>query len=310
VYRSVGGRCPVKNAAGQTTIEQAAALLAECRLLLTNDTGPMHLAVAVGTPVVDLSVGHVDFRETGPYGPGHWVFQPDLECAPCGFDQICAHHACKDRLPPEQVAELLLHVLGRRSFPSEVTGYRVYQSGIDEDQLGMFVRRAGYESAETLWYAAFWRRYWFETFTGAASNVPAPEGMPPHAGEAMALLKELAPAVDRACTRAQQIVQAAARRPVDVASLQTLQRTQSQERESLARMGMSTLMTNPVTTAFLRTIQNDNVQGVKELAQYHAWAYRQWYAQLTHLIHALELCDQGATRRLTMLPTSKQACAG
>ena len=309
-YRSAGGRCPVKNAAGQTTIEQVAALLADCRLLLTNDTGPMHLAVAVGTPVVDLSVGHVDFRETGPYGPGHWVLQPDLECATCGFDQVCAHHACKDRLQAEQVAELLLHVLGRRAFPTEVSGYRLYQSGIDEDQLGTFDRRAGYESAETVWYAAFWRRYWYETFTGTASHVPAPEWMPPHADEAVALLKTLAHQVDRAWARAEQIVQAAARHPVDAARLQTLQRAQSQEREALARMGMSTLMTRPVTTAFLRTIQNDNVQGVKALAQYHAWAYRQWHAQLTHLSHALDLCDQGAPRKVTMLPMSRQACAG
>lgn len=123
VYREAGGRNVVKNAAGQTTLAQLAALLAECRLLLTNDTGPMHLAVGVKTPVIDLSVGHVDFQETGPYGPGHWVLQPELECAPCGFEQVCAHHACKDRIPTDSVAELLWHVLGLQACPTSVSAF-------------------------------------------------------------------------------------------------------------------------------------------------------------------------------------------
>jgi len=51
-----------------------AALVAECDVLLTNDSGPMHLATAVGTRVVDLA-GPSDPRRTGPYGPGHVVVQ-------------------------------------------------------------------------------------------------------------------------------------------------------------------------------------------------------------------------------------------
>ncbi|MER3424861.1 MAG: hypothetical protein C4293_18210, partial [Nitrospiraceae bacterium] len=134
-YRAAKGAAPLYDAVGRTTLPQLIALLAECRLLLTNDTGPMHLAVSVGTPVVDLSVGHVDFRETGPYGRGHWVIQPELDCAPCGFDQICSHHACKDRLLPEEVASLCLHALGIGPFPSRVSGTRIYASDVDEDGL-------------------------------------------------------------------------------------------------------------------------------------------------------------------------------
>lgn len=51
-----------------------AALVAECDVLVTNDSGPMHLATAVGTRVVDLA-GPSDPRRTGPYGPGHVVVQ-------------------------------------------------------------------------------------------------------------------------------------------------------------------------------------------------------------------------------------------
>lgn len=56
---------------GQTTVPQLAALLERARVLITNDTGTMHVAAAVGCPVALVSVGHVHYRETGPYGPGH-----------------------------------------------------------------------------------------------------------------------------------------------------------------------------------------------------------------------------------------------
>ena len=296
-YKSAGGRNPVKNAAGQTTIEQMTALLAECRLLLTNDTGPMHLAVAVRTPVINLSVGHVDFWETGPYGPGHWVLQPDLDCAPCGFDRICAHHACKDRLSVEHVAKLMLHVLVGHPFPSNAMGFRIYQSGINEDQLGTFQCRAGQEQPEIQWYASFWRRYWYESFTGLPSHIPAPEGPPPDVEEAVALLKALGPLVDRACMRAGQIAHAAARQPIDAQGVQALQRVQTQERESLIRMGMSAWMTAPVTTEFVRAIKNDNVQGLSELARYHEWAYRQWSKQLDYAHRVLDMQGVGVWKQ-------------
>jgi ADP-heptose:LPS heptosyltransferase len=61
--------------AGRTSIPQLAALLERCKVLVTNDTGTMHLAAAVGTRVVALFESSAYFRETGPYGPGHWVIQ-------------------------------------------------------------------------------------------------------------------------------------------------------------------------------------------------------------------------------------------
>lgn len=56
---------------GLTTVPQVAALLERSEFLVTNDTGPMHIAAAVGCAVVLVSTGHVHFRETGPYGEGH-----------------------------------------------------------------------------------------------------------------------------------------------------------------------------------------------------------------------------------------------
>lgn len=56
---------------GQTSLPQLAALLERARVLVTNDTGTMHVAAAVDCPVALVSVGHVHYRETGPYGAGH-----------------------------------------------------------------------------------------------------------------------------------------------------------------------------------------------------------------------------------------------
>jgi lipopolysaccharide heptosyltransferase II len=68
---------------GQTDLAQLAAGIASCDLLVTNDTGPLHLAAAVGTPTVSLW-GAGDPRVTGPLGNGNRVLRhPELSCVPC-----------------------------------------------------------------------------------------------------------------------------------------------------------------------------------------------------------------------------------
>jgi ADP-heptose:LPS heptosyltransferase len=274
VYREAGGRNPVKNFAGHTTLSRLAALLAECRTLLTNDTGPMHVGVAAGTSVIDLSVGHVDFQETGPYGAGHWVVQPELDCAPCGFEQVCAHHACKDRISPDFVADLLLHVLKGTPIPSWVSGARVYVSDVDEDGLGTFRLKVGTESAVTAWYAGFWRRYWYETYTGIRSKVPAPDGPPPDAQQARESIQRLVPLLEADCRKVEEIARLAGRKPINVSQVKRLQQEQGREKERLVLIGMGSSATAPVTAAFLRQLQNDNVKGLDRLARHHAGACR------------------------------------
>lgn len=274
VYKEAGGQNLIKNLAGRTTLSQLGALLAECRTLLTNDTGPMHIGVAAGASVIDLSVGHVDFQETGPYGPGHWVLQPELECAPCGFEQVCAHHACKDRIVPDLVTDLLLHVLKAMPSPSRVSGVRLYGSDVDEDGLGTFRLKGGAESVETTWYADFWRRYWFEAHTGTGSRVPAPDGPVPDAAKARASVQRLVPLLKTACRRADEIARLVVRGQSAFAQVKQLQHEQGNEKERLLFTGMSSSATAPITAAFLRQLHSDNVKGLDRLARHHADAYR------------------------------------
>ncbi len=60
---------------GKTSIPQVAAVLERSAILVTNDTGTMHIAAAVGCPITLVSVGHVHYRETGPYGEGHCAIE-------------------------------------------------------------------------------------------------------------------------------------------------------------------------------------------------------------------------------------------
>ncbi|GMV90370.1 MAG: hypothetical protein AMXMBFR82_01480 [Candidatus Hydrogenedentota bacterium] len=60
---------------GKTDIPQLAAVLERAAVLVTNDTGTMHIAAAVDCPIVLTSVGYVHFRETGPYGEGHYAIE-------------------------------------------------------------------------------------------------------------------------------------------------------------------------------------------------------------------------------------------
>ncbi|MEK7868975.1 MAG: glycosyltransferase family 9 protein, partial [Nitrospirota bacterium] len=311
VYREAGGRNPVINAAGHTTLEQLVGLLAECRLLLTNDTGPMHLAVGVQIPVIDLSVGHVDFRETGPYGAGHWVVQPELECAPCGFDQVCAHQTCKDRLPVTMVADLLLHVLDKGECPSAAPGYRLYRSSVDEDQLGSYCAVGTEESSDLDWYSRYWRRYWYETLTHTVSRIPADSTVPQNAAAAARHLTGMMPDIDRLCRQADAIVQAATRVAQSAGSLQTLQREQTALRERVVHLGMAHVASSPVTTSFVRSIHHDHVRGLDRMARHHALAYRQWRRHLTEIHrHLTQSPSKSTLRRLAMFTDSPVAHSG
>jgi hypothetical protein len=252
----------------------------------------MHLAVGVQIPVIDLSVGHVDFQETGPYGLGNWVLQADLECAPCGFDQVCSHHACKERLPIDEVDDVMQHVVVQRPVPLAVPGYRLYRSSIDADQLGSFELVSGREDATVAWYAAFWRRRWYESFTGRPSRLPALNSLAPDTGEGAACIRTMLPLLDSLCRRADHIVRLTGQTPLPVQAIQALQRTQTEERQKVAQAGTTTWATRPLTTAALRLLHQDNVQGLERMARHHAAAYHRWRRETevvaSHLASARE----------------------
>jgi len=75
---------PVVDAVGRSSLEQSEALLSRCDLLICNDSGPMHLAAAVGAPTLAV-FGPANHLRWGPYGAAHRVVRLDLDCSPCLF---------------------------------------------------------------------------------------------------------------------------------------------------------------------------------------------------------------------------------
>ncbi len=112
---AAASRRPAHRLDGRTALPTLAAVFRRATTVLSTDTGPMHIAVAVGTPVVAL-FGPTSPEYTGPYGDRNVVLRAGLRCSPC-YQRTCGtkefeSHACMLRLVPEQVAKRVLERLG------------------------------------------------------------------------------------------------------------------------------------------------------------------------------------------------------
>ncbi len=107
-----GPRC--LDLTGRLSLPEMVEWLRLCVLMVTNDTGPMHVAAALGRPVVGL-FGPTDPALTGPYGPGHLILQTELPCAPCQKPECHWSEplACLRRISPEEVVKAVLAGLHR-----------------------------------------------------------------------------------------------------------------------------------------------------------------------------------------------------
>ncbi len=117
--RRVLGEAAAIDASGETTLPELAALLAELDVLVTGDTGPMHLAAAVGTPVVAL-FGPSDPVRYGPVSDrARVLIASEVACRPCGLVRLpperCRGHVpdCLDAIDVDVVVEAALALLDR-----------------------------------------------------------------------------------------------------------------------------------------------------------------------------------------------------
>lgn len=104
----------VVNACGRTSLVELGSLLQEMDLVVSVDSGPMHMAAAVGRPVLAV-FGATDPKRTGPYGPAHRVILArKLDCWPC-FSESCPRNdlACLLGAGPEEVLRVVMEMLGR-----------------------------------------------------------------------------------------------------------------------------------------------------------------------------------------------------
>ena len=106
-------KAPALNLCGRFNVSGLAGFVGELDLLVTPDTGPMHVAVWTGTPVLNLSLGPVNPWETGPFSPGHFVVRAALDCVGCWR---CHRPAtvCKEDMPAAKIAALAEALLAGR----------------------------------------------------------------------------------------------------------------------------------------------------------------------------------------------------
>ncbi|MEA3414642.1 MAG: lipopolysaccharide heptosyltransferase II [Thermodesulfobacteriota bacterium] len=97
------------NLSGKTDLKTLAALYEKTSIVVSTDTGPMHLAAAVGTPVVALFGPTAPWR-TGPFGEGHKIIRADIECSPC-FKRQCNTIDCMKQITVEQVFDAAMSAI-------------------------------------------------------------------------------------------------------------------------------------------------------------------------------------------------------
>ena len=110
IAAAIGDHCV--NRIGQTTLDQLIDELRQCRLLLTNDTGTMHLAALLGVPVVAV-FGSTEPRLTGPLGNGHTILRHHVECSPCFLRECPIDFRCMKAISADEVAGAVLSMLAK-----------------------------------------------------------------------------------------------------------------------------------------------------------------------------------------------------
>ena len=133
---------PAINLLGATDLSELSRVLAGLDLLVSADTGVLHLAAALGTPTLALFFGPAYGPETGPYGPGHLIYQAEAPCGPCR-EGACRRRQCLALPDPDQAALLAAALLSgqlpaEKTWPSE---HRVWRTG--SDAFGQSLRPLG-----------------------------------------------------------------------------------------------------------------------------------------------------------------------
>jgi heptosyltransferase II len=99
-----------QNFAGATSLKEFIEMAAACELFLTNDSGSMHIASALGVPTVVI-FGPTDEFATGPAGRRNVIVREPVDCAPCHNRECPIDHRCMTRVDAQRVAEAALQLL-------------------------------------------------------------------------------------------------------------------------------------------------------------------------------------------------------
>ena len=123
-------KAPALNLCGHFSVASLCQFVSELDLLITPDTGPMHLATWTGTPVVNLSIGPVNPWETGPFSPGHHVVRANVHCLGC-WQCTESSLKCKESITARHVGQIVRALLenpGSPALPDTVRGVQLFRT--------------------------------------------------------------------------------------------------------------------------------------------------------------------------------------
>jgi len=112
IAAALGNGCV--NRIGQTTLDQLIDELRGCRLLLTNDTGTMHMAALLGVPVIAI-FGSTEPQLTRPLGEGHTILRHHVECSPCFLRKCPIDFRCMKAVSTDEVVDAVLSIMRKTS---------------------------------------------------------------------------------------------------------------------------------------------------------------------------------------------------
>jgi heptosyltransferase-2 len=106
-------QAPVIDLATKTSLVELMGVIDALSVLVTNDSGPMHLAAALGTPTVAI-FGPTDERETGPMGRHSKVLRKHVDCSPCLLKDCPTDHRCMTEVGVEEVVDAAAQLLDKK----------------------------------------------------------------------------------------------------------------------------------------------------------------------------------------------------
>ncbi|WP_297229103.1 glycosyltransferase family 9 protein [uncultured Desulfovibrio sp.] len=176
-------RGPFLDAVGATSLPVLAGLVARLRLLVTNDTGTMHLAAGLGIPSLAIFLATAQAWDTGPYLEGCCCLEPALPCHPCGFQHVCPHDGrCRMHISPRTVLRLALGWLESGRWDTGVDNAlrqeaRVWLTARDDGSgFADLVCLSGHEYEDRSLWLRLQRRFW-QALLDDLDGVPVPSGI-------------------------------------------------------------------------------------------------------------------------------------
>ncbi|GAB6039030.1 glycosyltransferase family 9 protein [Fundidesulfovibrio butyratiphilus] len=194
-YRALSP-CPCADLVGRTTLNELAAQVSRLRLLVTNDTGTMHLAAGVGAPVLAIFLSTAQPVDTGPYQAGSCCLEPDMDCHPCPFGQPCPRNeSCRQAVTARAVRTLAEGFLDSGRWPELVgQGVRVWELAPDERHFMILRSLSGHGGTDRAVWTGLQRLAWRRFLDGLPPDAEGRGPFPLSEGFRSPLLSALEPA--------------------------------------------------------------------------------------------------------------------